>query len=304
MIKLKDLLTEEWLTHKGKTMWFPAHTKPTIDWISGGQHVALYPKQIESLFGKQPISSFHVTSPEHLRQLGKIIGKKKTISTFTRANNDSPLAKGRGIQTGLGGIIFYMKGTLLAKNYMDFETKPDKTGRRWVEAHYFTKDRMKFYNAMKKGGIVKKRQKFFDDIYDVKKKYEKQWMDGDIEYDDYHKRVEKESASFTNKFIKDFFDWQNKYLERNKAAIKKFLRTPEDKPSAWWNEALIYDTKVIDAFVMTRVTKEPYWEHPNGDPGSWQIDMLKYVPKNKITIGTPKKFRDWYKAREGIIDQI
>ena len=39
MIKLKDLLNEEWLTHKGKTMWFPAHTKPTIDWISGGQHV-------------------------------------------------------------------------------------------------------------------------------------------------------------------------------------------------------------------------------------------------------------------------
>ena len=61
-----------------------------------GQHVALYPKQIESLFGKQPISSFHVTSPDHLRQLGKIIGKKKSISTFTRANNDSPLAKGRG----------------------------------------------------------------------------------------------------------------------------------------------------------------------------------------------------------------
>ena len=104
---------------------------------------------------------------------------------------------------------------------------------------------MKFYNGMKKGGIVKKRQKFFDDIYDVKQKYEKQWMDGDIEYDDYHKNIEKASAGITNKFIKDFFDWQNKYLERNKAAIKKFLRT-EDKPSAWWNEALIYDTKVID----------------------------------------------------------
>ena len=56
-------------------------------------------------------------------------------------------------------------------------------------------------------------------------------MDGDIEYDDYHKNIEKASAD-TNKFIKDFFDWQNKYLERNKAAIKKFLRTPEDKPSA------------------------------------------------------------------------
>ena len=48
-------------------------------------------------------------------------------------------------------------------------------------------------------------------------------MDGDIEYDDYHKRVEKESGVFINKFIKDFFDWQNKYLERNKAAIKNIL---------------------------------------------------------------------------------
>ena len=73
------------------------------------------------MFGKQPISSFHVTSPDHIKKLGKIIGKKKSISTFTRANNDSPLAKGRGIQTGTGGVIFYMKGTLLARNYMDFD---------------------------------------------------------------------------------------------------------------------------------------------------------------------------------------
>jgi len=312
MIKLKDLLTEEWLTHKGKTMWFPAHTKPTMDWISGGQHVALYPKQIEELFGKQKVSSFHVTSPDHLRQLGKIIGKKKSISTFTRANNDSPLATGKGIQTKTGGIAFYMEGTLLARNYMDFETKPDKTGRRWIEAHYFTKDRMKFHRALKKGGILKKREILFDKIYDIKKKYEEQWMADDeaMPYDKYKKNVEKESGSFINKFIKDFFDWQNKYIERNKAAIKKYLRTPEDKPSAWWNEVLIYDTKVIDAFVMTRVTKSaitgtrPHWEHPNGKPGSAQIEMLKYVPKNKITIGTPAQYRKWVTERQGKFDQI
>ena len=89
-----------------------------------------------------------------------------------------------------------------------------------------------------------------------------------------------------------------------KEAIKKNLRTPEDKPTGWWNEILIYDTKVVDAFVLSRVTREPYWEHPDGKPGSWQIDMLKYVPKNKITIGTPAKFRKWYSAREGVLDQV
>ena len=46
-------------------------------------------------------------------------------------------------------------------------------------------------------------------------------MEDDIKYDKYQKNVEKESGGIINKFIKDFFDWQNKYLERNKAAIKK-----------------------------------------------------------------------------------
>ena len=300
MIKLKDLLNEEWLTHKGKTMWFPAHTKPTMDWISGGQHVALYPKQIEELFGKQKVSSFHVTSPDHLRNLGKIIGKKKSISTFTRANNDSPLAKGRGIQTGQGGVIFYMKGTLLAKRWMDFDTLPDKTGRRWIAGHYIAGDRQTFTKAYEKAGIPKKREKLFDKIYDIKKKYEEQWMADDekMPYDKYQKMVEKESGPHINQFIKDFFDWQNKWLQQNKEAIKKNLRTPEDKPTGWWNEILIYDTKVIDAFVMSRITKYPEWEYTQ------KKEMLKYVPESKITIGTPAKFRKWYNAREGIIDQV
>ena len=52
MIKLKNLITEEWLTHKGKTMWFPAHTKPTMDMISMRDHIAMYPTQMEKMFGK------------------------------------------------------------------------------------------------------------------------------------------------------------------------------------------------------------------------------------------------------------
>ena len=305
MIKLKDLITEEWLTHKGKTMWFPAHTKPTMDMISMRDHIAMYPTQMEKMFGKQPISSFHVTAPDHLRQLGQIIGKKKSISTFTRANNDSPLAKGRGIQTGQGGVVFYMKGTLLAKRWVDFDTLPDKTGRRWIAGHYIVGDRQTFTKAYEKAGIPKKREKLFDEIYKVKEKYEKQWMKDDeaMPYDKYQKMVEKESGPFINQFIKDFFDWQNKWLQQNKEAIKKNLRTPDDKPTAWWNEILIYDTKVVDAFVLSREANKSGWEW-NGKPGEWQQNMLKYVPKNKITIGTPAKFRKWYKEREGIIDQV
>ena len=93
MIKLKELLMEDWLTHKGKEQWFPAHTRTTLQLIRNMDMLALYPKQMEAMFGKQPISSFHVTNPDHIKTIGKVIGKKKSISTFTRANNDSPLAR-------------------------------------------------------------------------------------------------------------------------------------------------------------------------------------------------------------------
>ena len=305
MIKLKDLITEEWLTHKGKTMWFPAHTKATFDMISSRNYVALYPKQMESMFGKQPISSFHVTSPENIKSFKRVIGKKKSISTFTRANNDSPLAKGKGIQTGQGGVIFYVQGTLLATRYMDFDTVPDKTGRRWVEGHFITGDRMLFSKAYDKSGLPKKREKLYDDMYDIKKKYEKMWLadDSELDYNGYKKMVEKETNPLVNKFIKEFFDWQNKWLKQNKKLIMKNLRTPSEKPSAWWNEILIYNTKVIDAFVLSRETRKSGWEQ-YGKPGEWKKEILKYVPESKITIGTPAKFRKWYNAREGKIDQV
>jgi|TARA_B100001094_G_scaffold153728_1_gene148801 hypothetical protein len=304
MIKLKQLLTEDWLDDN---KWYPAHTRKTLDNIKYGDKIALYPKLHEKMFGKIPISSFHVTNPDHIKTIGKIIGKKKSISTFTRANNDSPLAKGRGIQTGTGGVIFYVRGNLLAKRYMDFDTVPDKTGRRWIESHYITGDRMIFKNAMKRAGFFKKLETMENKIRRIDAVFHDLWMtDDEIEYDEYKKLTVKEAGPYISKFIKEWFDWQNKWLVKNKSKIKKNLINPEDKPSAWWNEILIYNPKIIDVFVMERITRDGYWMQQWGDnkPGPWQKEILKYVPKNKITIGTPAKFRKWYKDREGIIDQV
>jgi hypothetical protein len=312
MIKLKNLITEDWLTHKGKTLWYPAHTRTTMQLIYRGDSIALYPKQIESLFGKQPIQSFHVTSPDHLKTVKNILGKKRSISTFTRANFDSPLAKGKGIQTKGGGIIFYVRGNLLASRYMDFETIPDKTGRRWIEGHYITGDRMLFNKAWRAAGWEKKIYNMKNELAEIEDDLNDQWMEDDeaMPYDKKEKMVKKLSGPIVNKFIKSWFDWQNKYVQKNKKKFQKRLMSIEDKPSAWWNEILIYDTKIIDAFVLSRVTTSaitgtrPHWEHPDGKPGSVQIDLLKYVPKNKITIGTPAKFRKWFSEREGKFDNV
>ena len=307
MIKLKDLLTESrgpvWIGNK----WFPAHTQTTLTNLKYGDKIALYPKLHEKMFGKIPVSSFHVTNPNNLNSLTRILGKKKSISTFTRANHDSPLAKGRGIQTGTGGVIFYLQGHLLAKRYMDFDTIPDKTGRRWIESHYITGDRMIFKNAMKRAGLFKKLEKLEDKIRKIDKKFENLWLskplsDPDrIEYDDYKRLTAEESGTLVAKYIKEWFDWQNKWLMKNKSKIKKNLINPEDKPSAWWNEILMYNPKIIDVFVMERITRQDNWFQI-------QPELEKILSRasgsKPLTIGTPAQFRKWYQKREGKLDQV
>ena len=299
MIKLRQLLTEDWLDDN---KWYPAHTRKTLDHIKYGDKVALYPTQMEKMFGKIPISSFHVTSPDHLNTVTRILGKKKSISTFTRANNDSPLAKGRGIQTGTGGVVFYLQGHLLAKRWMDFDTVPDKTGRRWIETHYITGDRMIFKGAMKRAGFFKKLEKLEDKIRRIDAVFHDLWMtDDEIEYDEYKKLTVKEAGPHINKFIKEWFDFQNKWLVKNKSKIKKNLINPEDKPSGWWNEVLMYNPKIIDVFVMDRITRQNDWYHIQ--PALEKI-LSRASGSDPITIGTPAQFRKWYKKREGILDQV
>ena len=133
MIKLKELLNESSYVGELKyDKWYPAHTRGALKWTLTQDYVPLYPKQIERLFGKVPINSFHVTSPQNLSTIKDIIGKKKSISTFTQAGKGSNVAKGRGVQTGSGGVVFYVEGLLLGRRWQDFYTVPDRTGRRWV----------------------------------------------------------------------------------------------------------------------------------------------------------------------------
>jgi hypothetical protein len=58
LIKLKDLLTEDWIDND----WYPAHTRGAMDWIRSGDKIPLTPKTIEKAVGKKiPVKSFHIT---------------------------------------------------------------------------------------------------------------------------------------------------------------------------------------------------------------------------------------------------
>ena len=304
MIKLKDLLMEStyapseqagpsWIDNK----WYPAHTKSVLNYVRRKEYIPLTPAVVEKALGKKiPVKSFHITGPDGIRQLKNVLGRKKSISTFTATHESESLAKGRGVQTGMGGIICYVEGHVLAQRSMDFDTTPDKQGRRWVSAfHVFDKKPEIWAKALKASKVD------FDSIDGklgkIERDYKDKWIEGDIRYDDYKAKVKKEQGPIVAKYVKDFIDVANKTLIKNKKIFKKSLIDSKvNKRTAWWNEIVVYDTKIIDIFVMQRVLD-------NSVLAKVEIEqLLSTASGNKpITIGAPAQFRKWFKERKGKI---
>ena len=296
MIKLKDLLMEDWIEDK----WYPAHTKTALKNMLGHTDIPIYPKSMERIIGKIPITSFHVTTLDHLDNVKKLLGSKKSFSTFTRAGKDSQLAKGKGIQTD-GGVIFWLEGTLLARKYMDVQSVPDKTGRRWISSQIVFDDPMLVKSAAK-------RKKIPD--YDAWKNFEWDTKDEMMEKHGTHadntKAYEKEVKEILNKraseVIADYIDLTNNLLKKHKKLVKKNLATPATKGSIWWNEILIYGAKIKEIFVMSRVAKDLDWSTTERD----KLEKLASLAtgNDPITVGTPSKYRKWYTDRKGVFDDI
>ena len=304
MIKLKNLLMEStyapskqagpsWIDNK----WYPAHTKSVLNYVRRKEYIPLTPAVVEKALGKKiPVKSFHITGPDGIRQLKNVLGRKKSISTFTATHEDESLAKGRGVQTGMGGVICYVEGHLLAKRSMDFDTTPDKQGRRWVSAFHVFDGKPEIWAKALKASKVD-----FDSIDGKLGKIERdlkdKWLAGDIKYEDYKAKVKEEQGPLVAKYVKDFIDVANKTLMKNKKLFKKSLIDSDvNKRSAWWNEIVVYDTKIIDIFVMQRVLD-------NSVLAKVEIEqLLSTASGNKpITIGAPAQFRKWFKERKGKI---
>jgi hypothetical protein len=305
LIKLKNLLTEKqvgptWIDNK----WYPAHTKSVLNWVRRREYIPLTPSVVEKALGKKiPIKSFHITGPEGLSKVKHVLNKKKSISTFTATHESEQLAKGRGVQTGMGGIIFFVEGYLLAKKSMDFDTTPDKQGRRWVKAwDVFDKDEMIWANALKASKVD--YENIDRKMTDIVGEYHDRWMlpstdPNHLEYNEYKEQAKKAQGPLVAKYVKDFINVANKTLLKHKKLFKKSLiDSDHNKKTAWWNELLVYDTKIIDFFVMERLMRTD-----NGWKIKGEVEKLASVASasNPITIGTPAQFRKWFTARKGKI---
>jgi hypothetical protein len=301
MILLKDLINESMYVGAMKDEWYPAHTRDALSWTLTQNYIPLYPKQIENLFGKIPVNSFHTTSPQNIQSVSKILGKKKSISTFTKANKSSGLAKGRGVQTGSGGVVFYVEGLLLGRKAEDFDTVPDRTGRRWVMGHHvFGGDYMILRKAIQKAKLPDYAG--WREIEDeVVAEVEDNPKNDDFGFREQSKIIKKKLGPIVQKHIKKYVDTTNKLLKKHKDKVQDSMRTQTTENSPYWNEILIYNTKVIDCFVLKRVYDDYYFKNDSYDTKAYKKELLKIVPENKITVGTPAQFRKWYTSREGEI---
>ena len=302
MVKLKELINEIYaMTQMKHDEWYPAHTRDALQWTLTQNYVPLYPKQIENLFGKIPVNAFHATSPQNIESVSKILGKKKSISTFTKANKSTGLAKGRGVQTGSGGVVFYVEGLLLGRKAEDFDTVPDRTGRRWVQGHHvFGTGSQLVRNVIKKAKLPDYEE--WREIEDkIVGEVEDNPKNDDLGFREQSKLIKKKLAPIVQKHIKKYIDTTNALLKKHKDRVHDSMRTKSTENSSYWNEILIYNTKVIDCFVLKRVYDDYYFKNDSYDTKAYKSELLKIVPENKVTVGSPAQFRKWYTTREGEI---
>ena len=97
-------------------------------------HLPLSAPIYKRIFGKKPprATVFHVTNPKYLEDMIRLQGKAKSISALTHVHRD--IISG-GINVA-GGLAFQLEANILISSPHDIMSRPDKTGRRWLEMFY------------------------------------------------------------------------------------------------------------------------------------------------------------------------
>jgi hypothetical protein len=110
--------------------------------------IPLTPSLVNYIWGKQRVTTFHVGDVNGIDDMSKIVGTRKSLSTF-RFMDKELLKDMKGIQTE-GGIIYQIEGDLQFDSPVDILSGPDESGRRWVVLHILPENlKLKFYHEFK-----------------------------------------------------------------------------------------------------------------------------------------------------------
>ena len=296
MIKLKDILLEAKV----------AHTQKSLQWVYHG-YVAMTPKVIKEIMGDVPITTFHNLNPDAVKkQLPKGLGKKKSISTYT-TDTEGHLLSGGGVQTS-GGVVLEVEGKVLVAGTEDLASVPDEAGRRWLSPGTLGK-----IVGMKEFKGEAGNQKFKKELYKIDKKLENmlfKYKTSLLVMPTDPPDVKKRFPLFTGKqkadMIKRWIDASNKFLLKNKKKIRKAFMDNVNNPkitkfmsSYGYNELLVYDVKVKDAYIVIDIVGNPN-DYDATEKSLKQVKKdLKPFVKGKIYQGFASGVKMFVRRRGG-----
>ena len=295
MIKLKDLLFEN-----------VAHTQKSLQWVYH-DYIPMTPKVMKQIMGDTPVTTFHNLNWFAIKnQLPKVVGSQKSISTYT-TDTEGHLLKGGGVQTG-GGVVLEVEGKVLVAGTEDLGSVPDEAGRRWIAPSVLGKilGMKQFEGGC--GGIYYRKH-----LYNIDKKLEDiLWRyktclliaptDSKEDTDRFPPYTNKQKADL----IKRWIDASNKFLLKNKKKIKKAFMNNVNDPkittfmsSYGYNELLVYDVKVKDAYIVIDVLGDPNdYDATEAVLKKIKKDLKPYV-KGKIYQGFADGVKKFIKKRGG-----
>ena len=154
----------------------------------------------------------------------KMIGKKKSLSTFTRMSSFQ-INGLEGIQTR-GGVLYQIEGTILLNSKMDTMTKPDMQGRRWISLKYSTYGEYGELDAEFTSFVKKALSKIMPEWLSIGENL-----------------IPKDVKA---KLIAAYVEAAEKFVSKNKTKIRNFLGDYHSYSVDEWNEILVNNIKIKD----------------------------------------------------------
>jgi len=176
--------------------------------------IPLTPSLVNYIWGKQRVTTFHIGDINGIDNMDKIVGTRKSLSTF-RFMNKELLKDIKGIQTE-GGIIYQIEGDLQFDSPTDVMSSPDETGRRWINIRSFP--------------------------YDFQNKVEH-------EYEKYEKFRHMNEPSGPSKDLIEYYRLMDQLVRENAKEIREFFtdikKNRRDNESSW-NETVVNNVRIKD----------------------------------------------------------
>ena len=295
MIKLKDLLFEK-----------VAHTKKSLEWVSL-DYIPMSPKVMKQIMGDTPITVFHNLDSDSIKnKLSKVVGSKKSISSYT-TDTEGHLLSGGGVQTS-GGVVLEVEGKVLVAGTEDLASVPDESGRRWLAPSIFGKIvGMKQFEGGA-GGIYYRKHLYNMDkkLEDILFKYKTSLLiaptDSKKDTDRFPPYTGKQKADLIKRWVKA----SNKFLLKMKKKIKDSFEDNINNPKITkfmskygYNELLVYDVKVKDAYIVLDIVGDPNdFEATEKTIKEIKKDLKPFV-KGKIYQGFADGVKKFVKQRGG-----